>query len=96
MLNEYKERKLAEFQDKFTLNKNGLEWSGNATTYVLAKFISDLIDEIMEAMPEEQHLKTYKFMPIITDAVIQRDKHISGAGWNFYRRQFIYNLLNKE
>lgn len=46
MLNEYKTKKLAEFQDKFTLNKEGLELSVNATAYILKRFISDLIDEM--------------------------------------------------
>lgn len=59
MLNEYKEKKLAEFQDKFTLNKEGLELSVNATAYILKQFISDLIDEMERAIPAEEKCKTF-------------------------------------
>ena len=52
-MNDYKTKKLAEFQDKFTLNKEGLELSVNATAYILKQFISDLIDEFSGAIPEE-------------------------------------------
>ena len=45
-LKNFKEKKLAEFENKFTLREDNLELSTNATAYILKQFISDLIDEI--------------------------------------------------
>ena len=45
-LKNFKEKKLEEFESKFTLIEDNLELSVNATAYILKQFISDLIDEI--------------------------------------------------
>jgi hypothetical protein len=103
-MNEYKERKLAEFGEKFIydyFDNTGLQIIGDkenncpASIEQIEQFISDLIDEMVGAIPEKKELP--KNIRIDEGFPIDLIKAfcVEDQGFNKCRETLINNLTNK-
>ena len=83
---EYKQQKLKEFRNKF----GGDVWLG-ADRKVVEDFLSSLIDEILECLPEE---KVVPRLPLTPEIIREKEIAYEG-GFNSCLSQFLENLNNK-
>ena len=97
MLNEYKERKLSEWDEQ-----KKYFWGVDVKNEEKRQFISDLIDEISKSIPEEEKtrddgvLMEINFSKITTIGDVEKMcEENRNIGWNDCRETLINNLNNK-
>lgn len=93
MLNEYKERKLAEWYKICESIEANKEFIDNRYRGFGKAFISDLIDEMIGAIPAEDNPELGG-EPLEIDGSINKDFASYSNGWNDAIRQ-LKNNLNK-
>lgn len=94
-MNEFKERKLAEFDNNFVDWNRCSQINENKNINDIKQFISDLIDEMVGAIPEKKELP--KNIRIDEGFPIDLIKAfcVEDQGFNKCRETLINNLTNK-